>query len=381
MDVRKEVLDLFYSRFKDFNKIQELAIPKVLSGKNTLIVAPTGAGKTEAAVIPVLSKILDIKEKEEVKGILAIYLTPLRALNRDLLDRLYWWCENLDIKIAVRHGDTTQSERAKQSKKPPEFLITTPETFQILFLGKRLKEHLKSVRFVIVDELHELLDDKRGVQLSLGLERLVNFAGEFQRIALSATIGDLELAGRFIFGYRDFDIAYWYDIKRYDIEVLYPKITEGDLELSKKLGWSPKIVWSLRVIKEILDKHRSVLIFVNTREMAELLVSRFKKWLPDYPIEIHHSSLSREVRERNEKLFKEGKLKAIIATSSLELGIDIGYVDAVIQYMSPRQVIRAVQRFGRAGHRLEEVSKGYIITMDPDDYAESLVIKRRIEEA
>jgi len=380
MGLRKEVLDLFYSRFKEFNKIQELAIPKILSGKNTLIVAPTGAGKTEAAVVPVFSKILDIKEREEVKGILAIYVTPLRALNRDLLDRLYWWCENLNISIAVRHGDTVQSERVRQSKKPPEFLITTPETLQVLFLGKRLREHLKSVRFVIIDELHELLDDKRGVQLSLGLERLVNFAGEFQRIALSATIGDLDLAGRFIFGYRDFDIAYWYGIKRYDIEVFYPKITEEDLELSKKLGWSPKIVWSLRVIKEILDKHRSVLIFVNTREMAELLVSRFKKWLPDYPIEIHHSSLSREVRERNERLFKEGKLKAIIATSSLELGIDIGHVDAVIQYMSPRQVIRAIQRFGRAGHKLEEVSKGYIITMDPDDYAESLIIKKKVEE-
>ncbi len=380
MGIRKEVLDLFYQRFKEFNKIQELAIPKVLSGRNTLIVAPTGAGKTEAAVVPVFSKILDIKERKKVKGILAIYITPLRALNRDMLDRLYWWCDNLDISVAIRHGDTKQSERARQSKKPPEFLITTPETLQALFLGKRLREHLKSVKFVIIDELHELLDDKRGVQLSLGLERLVNFAGEFQRIALSATIGDLDLAGKFIFGYRDFEIAYWYGVKRYDIQVFYPRITKEDLELSKKLGWSPKIIWSLRKIKEILDKHRSVLIFVNTREMAELLVSRFKKWIPDYPIEIHHSSLSREVRERNERLFKEGKLKAIIATSSLELGIDIGHVDAVIQYMSPRQVIRAVQRFGRAGHKLEEVSKGYIITMDPDDYAESLVIKKRIEK-
>ncbi|RIB35070.1 MAG: hypothetical protein BXU00_03375 [Candidatus Nanoclepta minutus] len=380
MDIRKEVLELFKGRFGNFNKIQELAIPKVFYGKNTLIVAPTGAGKTEAAVVPVFSRILDIREREEVKGILAIYITPLRALNRDLLDRLYWWCNNLDISIAVRHGDTTQSERTKQSKRPPEFLITTPETLQALFLGKKLKDHLRYVKFVIVDELHELLDDKRGVQLSLGLERLVNFAGDFQRIALSATIGDLDLAGRFIFGYRDFDIAYWYGVKRYDIEVFYPRITEEDFELSRKLEWSPKIVWSLRKIKEILDRHRSVLIFVNTREMAELLVSRFKKWLPDYPIEIHHSSLSREVRERNERLFKEGKLKAIIATSSLELGIDIGHVDAVIQYMSPRQVIRAVQRFGRAGHKLEEVSKGYIITMDPDDYAESLVIKKKVEE-
>ncbi|MFH7903313.1 MAG: DEAD/DEAH box helicase [Candidatus Aenigmatarchaeota archaeon] len=378
MDLRKEVKNLFFERFSEFNEIQKIAIPKILSGRNTLIVSPTGSGKTEAAVIPVFSRILDIKEKENKKGILAIYITPLRALNRDMLDRLIWWCNSLDISIAIRHGDTTQSERSRQSKKPPEFLITTPETFQALFLGKKLKEYLKAVKFVIIDELHELLDNKRGVQLSLGLERLVNLSGEFQRIALSATIGDLELAGKFIFGYRDFDIAFWYGIKKYDIEVFYPEITEEDIELSKKFGWSPKIIWSLRKIKEILDKHKSVIIFVNTREMAELLVSRFKKWIPDYPIEIHHSSLSREVRERNERLFKEGKLKAIIATSSLELGIDIGFVDAVIQYMSPRQIIRAIQRFGRAGHRLEEISKGYIITMDPDDYAESLIISKKI---
>ncbi|MEM1684168.1 MAG: DEAD/DEAH box helicase [Nanopusillaceae archaeon] len=378
MNLRKEVKNLFLERFSEFNEIQKIAIPKILSGKNTLIVSPTGSGKTEAAVIPVFSKILDIKEKENKNGILAIYITPLRALNRDMLDRLVWWCSNLDISIAIRHGDTSQSERSRQSKKPPEFLITTPETFQALFLGKKLKEYLKTVKFVIIDELHELLDDKRGIQLSLGLERLVNFSGEFQRIALSATIGDLKLAGKFIFGYRDFDIAFWYGIKKYDIEVFYPEITEEDVELSKKFGWSPKIIWSLRKIKEILDKHKSVIIFVNTREMAELLVSRFKKWIPDYPIEIHHSSLSREVRERNERLFKEGKLKAIIATSSLELGIDIGFVDAVIQYMSPRQIIRAIQRFGRAGHRLEEISKGYIITMDPDDYAESLIISKKI---
>jgi len=133
-------------------------------------------------------------------------------------------------------------------------------------------------------------------------------------------------------------------------------------------------------IKEILDKHRSVIIFVNTREMAELLSSRFKVWLPEYKIEIHHSSLSREVRERNEKIFKEGKIKAIIATSSLELGIDIGYIDAVIQYNSPRQVTRLIQRIGRAGHKLHEVSIGYIITTDIDDYAESLAIKKFVLE-
>ncbi len=375
--LNEKVRELFLKKFKDFNPIQKLAIPKILNNENTLIVAPTGSGKTEAAFIPVLSKLLD--EKEDKKGIRAIYITPLRALNRDLLDRLYWWCDNLGISIAIRHGDTSASERTKQSFRPPEFLITTPETFQILFLGKRLRENIKTVKFVIVDELHEMLNDKRGVQLSLGLERLVNYSGEFLRIGLSATIGDLDLAAKFLFGYRNYSIAYWYENKRYSIEILYPNIENIDYELAKKIGIHPKVAWSLRKIKDIIDKHKSTIIFVNTREAAEMLVSRFKKWDPGYSIEIHHSSLSKDVRERNEKLFKEGKLKAIIATSSLELGIDIGHVDAVIQYMSPRQVIRIIQRVGRAGHKIGEISKGYIITMDIDDYAESLAIKKFIE--
>lgn len=366
----ERVLKLFYSKFKEFNEIQKIAIPKIKEGKNTLVVAPTGAGKTEAAIIPIFDKI------EKGKGFQCLYITPLRALNRDLLKRLEWWAENLDLRISVRHGDTTQYERSLQSKNPPEILIVTPETFQALFTGKRLRNWLKNVKYVIIDELHEILDDKRGVQLSLALERLVNLAGEFQRVALSATIGDLDLAAKFIFGFRDYEIAYWYSEKKYEVEVLYPKIEKEDIELSKKLGLPPKICWSLRKIKEILDSVKSAIIFVNTREMAELLASRFKKWIPEYPIEIHHSSLSKDVREKHENLLREGKLKAIIATSSLELGIDIGHVDIIIQYMSPRQVLRLVQRVGRAGHSLEKVSKGYIITLDVDDYAESLAIKK-----
>ena len=378
MDLSETIVKVFKKKFKEFNELQKIAIPKILSGKNVLIIGPTGAGKTEAAVIPIFHKLLSIEENNKKKGIQAIYITPLRALNRDLLDRLIWWGEELGLNVAVRHGDTKQSERQRQSKNQPDFLITTPETLQILFMGKRLKNHLKQVKYVIIDELHEMLDDKRGVQLSLALERLVNFSGEFQRIALSATIGDVETAAKFIFGYREYEVVHWYKFKKYKVEVLYPDISSKDIDISAKLGWNPKILWGVRKIKEILDNYKTAIIFVNTREMAELLVSRFKNLYPNIPIEIHHSSLSREVRERNEKMLKEGRLKAIVATSSLELGIDIGHVDIIIQYMSPRQVIRLIQRLGRGKHRLDETSEGYILTTNPDDYAESLAIKNKI---
>jgi ATP-dependent Lhr-like helicase len=355
---------------------QEKTIPKILEGKNVLLISPTATGKTEAAFLPVLSMLL---QEQHLPGIKVLYITPLRALNRDLLERLEWWCNNLDIKLAVRHGDTDTRERTRQSRSPPDILITTPETLQAILSGWLLRQHLQSLRWVIIDEVHELADSKRGSQLSLALERIRNLIGkDFQMIGLSATIGTPDKVAQFLVGdQRKVEIIPVPVAKLMHLQVIFPVPTDEDVRLSGRLYTHPEVAARLRIIRDYMSKHKSVLLFTNTRSVSEVLASRFKVWDIDFPVSIHHGSLAKPSRIAAETGLKRGELKGLIATSSLELGIDVGRIDLVIQYMSPRQVTRLIQRVGRAGHSVGKVAEGVIIGMDSDDTLEALVIARR----
>ncbi|NJE10605.1 DEAD/DEAH box helicase [Thermococcus sp. MAR1] len=357
-------------RFGKLNRLQQDAFREISSGKSVLIIAPTGSGKTEAAVLPVFNEILE----EGLKPISALYIAPLKALNRDLLERLQWWGKRLGISVEVRHGDTSAYRKAKQVKNPPQMLIITPETLGVILTVKSLRKHLENVKFVIVDEIAELVDNKRGAQLLLGLERLAEIA-DFRRIGMTATVGNEEEVREWL---KADTIVKPSWRKNYRFRVLYPSPTKDDMKLARELSLSPEIAARLRLLWEIVEEHGRALIFTNTRQFAEILAHRLKAW--GKPVEVHHGSLSREARIKAEKALKEGRIKALICTSSMELGIDIGDVDVVIQYMSPRQVNRLVQRVGRAKHRIGEVSEGYIITSNVEDYIQSLVIAKHALE-
>ncbi|HUI22938.1 MAG TPA: DEAD/DEAH box helicase [Nitrososphaerales archaeon] len=357
---------------------QEKLVPIVRAGKNALLMAPTGTGKTEAALLPILDAMIR-EEEARVRGTKLLYITPLRALNRDMLDRMQWWCKRFDIRLGVRHGDSSQAERTNMSVAPPDILITTPETLQILLVGRRIRQNLAKLRWVVVDEVHELSEDKRGSQLSVGLERLRDVAEkEFQIVGLSATVGSPERVAQFLVGNgRQCEVVRVPVEKSLSLKVVAPRATGEDRILAESIYSYPEVAARLRTIRELVEKYRSVLIFTNTRTEAEALSSRFRVWDPDFPIGVHHSSLSKATREAVERSLKEGKLHGVICTSSLELGIDIGFLAYVVQYNSPRQVTRLIQRVGRSGHKVGEVSNGLVITQDSDDILEAAVLCRK----
>ena len=357
---------------------QEKLVPLVREGKNALLMAPTGTGKTEAALLPILDAMVREGESRE-KGTKLLYITPLRALNRDMLDRMQWWCKRFDIRLGVRHGDSSQAERTNLSFAPPDILITTPETLQILLVGRRIRQNLAKLKWVVVDEVHELAEDKRGTQLSVGLERLRDAVeGEFQIVGLSATVGSPEKVAQFLVGAgRQCEVVRVPVEKSLSLKVVAPRATGDDRVLAESIYSYPEVAARLRTVRDLVEKYRSVLIFTNTRTEAEALSSRFRVWDPDFAVGVHHSSLSKATREAVERNLKEGKLLGVICTSSLELGIDIGFLEYVVQYNSPRQVTRLIQRVGRSGHRIGEVSNGLIITQDSDDTLEAAVLCRK----
>lgn len=362
--------------FREPTPPQREAIPLVLAGENVLIVAPTGSGKTEAALLPILSRMLE----EEAPGVRLLYITPLRTLNRDILARVEWWALKLGFRVAVRHGDTTAAERRVQSIKPPDVLVTTPESLQLLLAGRRLRGHVANVRWVIVDEVHEVADSKRGVQLALLMERVKRLAGRVQVVGLSATVGNPEEVARLLVGaYGSCRVVVTPAHKRVKVGVEWPQPRGEDAALAERILAAPEVAARLRFVRELVESKRATLVFANTRPTAELLASRFKLWDERVPIYVHHGSLSRAERLRVEEMLRRGEVKGVVCTSSMELGIDIGHVDLVVQYNSPREVRRLLQRVGRAGHSLERVSEGVVVVGSSDDALESIILKRRLE--
>ena len=350
---------------------QRQAIPPILAGEHTLVIAPTGSGKTETAMLPVFDHLVS-RSSEETHGFGALYITPLRALNRDMQDRLEWWAETLSLTVDVRHGDTSQYDRRKQATDPPDILVTTPETLQAMLTGSTLRTGLETVSHVIVDEVHELANAKRGAQLSIGLEHLRDVAGPMQRIGLSATVGDPSEVGRFLTGDRGCAIIEVDIGSRLSLAVRSPQTTAADTQLAGELVTDVQIASHVREITSLIEENQSTLIFVNTRQTAEALGSRLAA--TGASIGIHHGSLAKEARITVEEQFKAGEIAALLCTSSMELGIDVGRIDHVIQYQSPREVTRLLQRVGRAGHRLDAISTGSIIASDADDIMESVAI-------
>ncbi len=362
--------------------IQESAIPTLLDSQDdVLLLSPTGSGKTEAALLPLLHNLQMRREERELFGFYILYITPLRALNRDVFTRIESLCEHLGLTVSVRHGDTSQYRRRQQAIKPPNLLITTPESLQAILPGKRLRYHLRTVFAVVVDEIHELADSKRGTQLSVGLERLERLIGSnVQRVGLSATVGNVGEVAKLLSGQNRVVKTIWagYDLRKMDLTVSMPVPRPEHKKLSRKLSYPLHSTARLERIVSLIDSHSSVLTFTNTRSFAETLGVKMRALEPPFDFDVHHGSLSRDVRVSAEERLKGGDSKAIIATSSLELGIDIGQADLVIQYSSPREVSRAVQRTGRAGHAIGRTPKGVIIsTVNLDDITESGVIRRR----
>ncbi len=355
--------------------MQARAIREIRLGSYVLIVAPTGSGKTEAALFPILEALGD----SERGGIRTLYITPLRALNRNLIDRIQRLVASTNLTAAVRHGDTPPSERRKQAANPPDILITTPETLQAILSGKLMQRHLEAVRYVVVDEVHQFAEDRRGIQLAVGLQRLRRITERnFQRIGLSATVGHPDAIASLFGGEKPLEILLAPLEKRYEYRVEWPRPIDKDFETARDFYITPEAAAGLSAIDDSLDESRSTLVFVNARPLAELLGSRLSMVRQD--VAVHHGSLPREERERVEAGFKGGEIKGLVSTSTLELGIDIGTVDRVVQYNSPRQVTSLIQRVGRSGHTLDRTSKGLVLAVSSDDAIESLAAVQAAQE-
>src|SRR4051794_22945499 len=377
------VADWFRRSFAEPTRAQRLRWPPIASGRHSLILAPTGSGKTLAAF---LGAIDGFARDPEERGTRVVYVSPLKALNHDIEKNLRAPLAGIDlprpVTIAVRSGDTPQRERASMRRHPPDILITTPESLYLI-LTSAAREMLGSAETVIVDEIHAMAGGKRGTHLALSLERLAHVAGrDVQRGGLSATQRPLEEIARFLGGRdRDVEIVDAGAAKELDLEVIVPVEDMRELGGSAEVDGEPRqSIWPALYprLLELVQAHRSTLVFVNNRRSAERVAHRLNELAEADIARAHHGSIAREQRLEIEDLLKSGQLPALVATSSLELGIDMGAIDLVVQVESPKSVAAGLQRVGRAGHQVDAPSLGRFMPKYRGDLLETAVVVDRM---
>jgi ATP-dependent helicase Lhr and Lhr-like helicase len=368
----------FEGAFEAPTPAQTLGWPAIADGGHVLIQAPTGSGKTLAAFLYGIDRLTSTPGE----GLRLLYVSPLKALNYDVERNLRGPLAGLrsELSVAVRTGDTPAKERAAMLRRAPDILITTPESL-FLLLTSQAREMLRTVETLILDEVHAVAGSKRGAHLAVSVERLDRLVAKpVQRIGLSATQRPLEEIGRFVSGARPIQLVDAGRTKELDLEVVIP--VDDMRELGADGDAHVSSIWP-SIYPEILrlvEQHRSTIVFVNNRRLAERLALRLNELAEKEIARAHHGSLAREQRVEIEELLKAGEIPCLVATSSLELGIDMGAVDLVLQVESPKSVARGLQRIGRAGHELGAVSKGRIFPKFRADLLESAVVAKRMRE-
>jgi ATP-dependent helicase Lhr and Lhr-like helicase len=388
------VTSWFEQKYREPTYAQRLGWPSILTGRHTLIAAPTGSGKTLAAFLASIDSLVrqatEISLPDETQ---VLYISPLKALSNDIHRNLQVpleeiaakaeaaFCQLSPIRVAVRTGDTPARDRQAMLRRPPHILVTTPESFYLLLTGSKSREILRSVRTVIVDEIHALARDKRGSHLTLSLARLDQLCSSPPtRIGLSATQRPIEEIARFLVGSNNVDEHGTANCQIVDTGHVRELDLSIEVPLAELSAVCPSETWReiYARLSGLIREHRSTLVFVNTRRLAERVSHYLEEQLGPGQVASHHGSLSRETRLRSEEQLKSGQLKAIVATASLELGIDIGFIDLVCQLGSPRSIATLLQRVGRAGHALGRVPKGRLFPLTRDELLESLALVRAI---
>jgi ATP-dependent Lhr-like helicase len=381
----------FAETFGEPTRPQREGWDAIASGRDTLIVAPTGSGKTLASFLWALDHLHRLGVEGRLQDrVYVVYVSPLRALNNDIEKNLRLPLAGIraaaaadglavpEVRAAVRTGDTLAAARQAMTRKPPHILITTPESLFILLTSQGFRPALAGVRTVIVDEVHALIGSKRGAHLALSLERLQALVetglARPQRIGCSATVSPVEEALAFLTGTTATDplVVDAGFTRQLDLQVMAP--VDDFLTSPSDTIWEA----ALQQIAELVQAHRTTLVFAQSRRSAERLARDLDDRIPDGKVAAHHGSLSRRARLEAENRLKDGALRALVATSSLELGIDVGAIDLVVQVQSPRNIAAALQRVGRAGHVLSRVSKGRIVVTKGDELLEAAAVARMI---